>query len=90
MPASVTSPPTTKLGRSPPSARTSISIDVVVVLPWVPATATERARAQIDASMPARRRVGIPSSWARRTSMLVSGIAVDDGDGVAALDVTGE
>ena len=28
------------------------SIEVVVVLPWVPATATERAQAQIDASMP--------------------------------------
>ena len=55
-----------------------MSIDVVVVLPWVPATATARAWAQIDASIPARRSVGMPSWRAARTSMLVSGIAVDD------------
>ena len=78
VPASATSPPTRKLGASPPSARASISIDVVVVLPWVPATATERARPQIDASMPARRSVGMPSSMARRSSMLFAGTAVDD------------
>ncbi len=34
-----------------------MSNEVVVVLPWVPATATERARAQIDASIPARRSI---------------------------------
>ncbi len=78
VPASETSPPTTKLGASPASASASISIDVVVVLPCVPATATERARAQIDASIPARRSVGIPSSTAWRSSMLFAGTAVDD------------
>jgi hypothetical protein len=51
---------------------------VVVVLPCVPATATERVRAQIDASIPARRSVGIPSSTAWRSSMLLAGTAVDD------------
>ena len=54
VPTSVTSPPTTKLGRIAASARISMSIDVVVVLPCVPATASERAWAQIDASIPAR------------------------------------
>ena len=78
VPASETSPPTTKLGASPASARVSISIDVVVVLPCVPATATDRARAQIEASMPARRSVGIPSSTPWRSSMLLAGTAVDD------------
>ena len=54
-----------------------MSIDVVVVLPCVPATATDRARAQIDASIPARRSVGMPRSRAARSSMLRSGIAVE-------------
>jgi hypothetical protein len=58
VPMSVTSPPITKLGRRPASARISMSIDVVVVLPWVPATASDLACAQIDASMPARRSTG--------------------------------
>ena len=64
VPASVTSPPTMKLGASPASARISISIDVVVVLPCVPATPIDRAWAQIDASIPARRSVGMPRSRA--------------------------
>ena len=55
-----------------------MSIDVVVVLPWVPATPIERAWAQIAASIPARRSVGMPRSRAARSSMFVSGIAVED------------
>ena len=54
-----------------------MSIDVVVVLPCVPATATDRAWAQIDASIPARRSVGMPRSRAARSSMFVAGMAVE-------------
>ena len=45
VPISLTSPPMRKLGRSPASIRISASIDVVVVLPWVPDTATQRRQA---------------------------------------------
>ena len=54
-----------------------MSMDVVVVLPWVPATAIARAQAQIDANMPARRMASTPRSWAARHSMFVSGMAVE-------------
>ncbi len=54
-----------------------MSIDVVVVLPCVPATATERARPQIAASISARRSVGMPRSRAARSSMFVVGTAVE-------------
>ena len=74
---SVTSPPMTKLGRNCASARMSISIDVVVVLPWVPATPSDFARAQIDASMPARRRVVMPVARDCSSSTLRSGTAVE-------------
>jgi hypothetical protein len=36
-----------------------------------------RARAQIDASMPARRSTGMPSRRASSSSMLVAGMAVE-------------
>ena len=54
-----------------------MSIDVVVVLPWVPATATDFACAQIDASMPARRSTGMPSRRASSNSFRSNEIAVD-------------
>ena len=54
-----------------------MSIDVVVVLPCVPATAIARARAQTAASISARRNVGMPCSRAERNSMFVTGIAVE-------------
>ena len=53
------------------------SIEVVVVLPWVPATATVRAQAQIDASMPARRSTGMPARAAASSSRFRAGMAVD-------------
>ena len=86
VPASVTSPPTMKLGASPASARISISIDVVVVLPWVPATATARAWAQIAASIPARRSVGMPCSAGRPQLDVAVGDRRRRRDGVAADD----
>ena len=54
VPISLTSPPMRKLGRSPASTRMSASIDVVVVLPWVPDTATHRRHAAMAASASAR------------------------------------
>ena len=86
VPASLTSPPTMKLGASPASARISMSIDVVVVLPCVPATPSDRARAQIAASMPARRRTGMPSRCAARHSMFERRDRRRDGHRVAASD----
>jgi len=71
----VTSPPITKLGRSPASARISISIDVVVVLPWAPATPRLLAIAQIEANMPARRSTGTPIRRASSSSLRSPGIA---------------
>ena len=67
-----------KLGARPASARMSISIDVVVVLPCVPATPIAWAWAHIAASMPARVRVGMPRSRAAASSTLWAGTAVDD------------
>ena len=89
VPASATSPPTMKLGARPASARISMSIDVVVVLPCVPATATDRARAQIAASISARRSVGMPCSRAARSSMFVTGIGGRGGHRVASGDCVG-
>ncbi len=78
VPTSLTSPPTTKLGSHPAVGRIIVSIEVVVVLPWVPATATVRAQAQIDASIPARRSIGdARRARAATSSTLEAGIAVD-------------
>ena len=74
---SVTSPPITKLGRRPASARINISIDEVVVLPCVPATPSDRAWAQIDASIPARLSTGSPNRRASSSSFRSAGTAVD-------------
>ena len=79
VPTSATSPPMTNPGASPASARISISIELVVVLPWVPATPIDRAWAQIDASMPARRSTGPPDACGpRRPRCCVGGIAVEN------------
>jgi hypothetical protein len=72
---SVTSPPITKLGRRPASAITNISIEVVVVLPCVPATASVLAMAQIEASIPARLKVAMPSRRASSSSLRSGAIA---------------
>src|SRR3990172_6021374 len=52
-------PPMTIVGSSPPSARTVASMEVVVVLPWVPATATPYLRRISSASISARGITGI-------------------------------
>ena len=83
-----------KLGLKPPSASISMSIDDVVVLPWVPATATARAwRTSRRASLPAatwgsRRHGGaqldVVGRDRRRRRDGVA--AVDDGGVVADVD----
>jgi hypothetical protein len=52
------------------------SMELVVVLPWVPATTIERRSAEIAGRMSLRRSTGIRRSFAARTSGLCSGIAV--------------
>ena len=52
-------------------------MDEVVVLPWVPATATVQAPSESADSMRARGHTGMPSSRARTSSGFVSGMAVE-------------
>ena len=53
------------------------TMEEVVVLPWVPATATVVEAPERCESILARGQMGMPSSRARTTSGLVSGIAVE-------------
>ena len=66
-----------KLGCQPAARRISASIDEVVVLPWLPATATVVRVATMARSASARRSTGMPRSRAATTSGLLSGIAVE-------------
>ncbi len=50
---------------------------VVVVLPWVPATATLRPPARMRERAAARGTTGIERRWASRSSGLVEGMAVE-------------
>ena len=59
----------------PACRRTWESIEEVVVLPWVPATAMPRRSSMTRASISARRRIGRPAARAARTSGLASLIA---------------
>ena len=87
VPTSATSPPMTKLGRQPASASINISIDVVVVLPCVPATATERACAQIAASIPRGAAPVTPASSAATQLDVAAGHGARRRDRVDARDV---
>ena len=53
-------PPTTTVGSSPPRSSTSATIEVVVVLPWLPATATPYLSRISSASISARGMTGMP------------------------------
>ena len=70
-------PPTTTVGSSPPLSRISATIDVVVVLPWLPATATPYLRRISSASISARGITGMPSRRASTTSGLSGRTAVE-------------
>ena len=66
-----------KEGSSPAAVSASASMDDVVVLPWVPATAIVCLLLQMAASISARLRTTRPASSAARISTLESGTAVD-------------
>ncbi len=70
-------PPTTTVGSRPPLSRTRATIDVVVVLPWLPATATPYLRRISSASISARGITGIPARRASTTSGLSGRTAVE-------------
>ena len=64
-------------GSSPQCCSATVSIDVVEVLPWVPATAATRRPTVSAASAWARCTTGSPRSRAAASSGLVSRIAVE-------------
>ena len=70
-------PPTTTVGSSPPRSSTSATIEVVVVLPWLPAIATPYLRRISSASISARGITGIPRRRASTTSGLSLRTAVE-------------
>ncbi len=72
-----TSPPMMKEGSPYAEAAITASMDDVVVLPCVPATATVRRRAQIADRISARASTRAPLRPTSTTSGLSSGIAVD-------------
>ncbi len=76
-PAAGSSPPRKKVGSAPVSRSAWIAIAVVVVLPWVPATARSLPRSASSASSSPRWRTRCPRSRARASSGLSSPIAVE-------------
>ena len=76
-PDSLSSLPIANDGSTPQCCRATVSIDVVVVLPCVPATATPRLPAMTAASASARLSSRIPLSRAAARSTLASGMAVE-------------
>ena len=75
VPASPSSPPTAKDGSRPQCCRATISIDVVVVLPWVPVTISVVRPSISLASTAGRRTTGMPRRRASTSSGLVFGMA---------------
>ena len=65
VPSICTRPPITMVGSNPAVLNTVAIIDVVVVLPWLPATATPNFMRISSASISAR---GITGIWRRRAS----------------------
>ena len=64
-------PPMMALGSRPPSRKIWVSMAVVVVLPWVPDTATQRLKRLVSRpSISARSKVGMPFSRAATSSGL--------------------
>ena len=70
-------PPLTTVGSKPPASSSAATIEVVVVLPCVPATATQDFSRISSASISARRTTGMRRSSAAATSGLVRLIAVE-------------
>ncbi len=76
-PAASSLPPITKVGSRPPSASTLAVSEVVVVLPWVPATATPRLKRISSASISARGTTGMRCARASSSSGLSSRMALE-------------
>ena len=72
-PKSKTSPPTTTLGSSPAFSRTKDSIEVVVVLPWVLATAMPQRALHEPAQHLNWVITGIPFLFGKSSSQLSRG-----------------
>ena len=70
-------PPLITVGSTPPASSRQATIEVVVVLPWVPATATVFFRRISSASISARRTTGTRASSAATTSGLSRLTAVE-------------
>ena len=75
MPASPSSPPTANDGSNPLCCNATMSIDVVVVLPWVPVTISVVRPAISLASTTGRMITGMPRRRASTSSGLVLGMA---------------
>ena len=67
----------TKVGSSPSREHITETMDVVVVFPWVPATATLRLPRISAASTCAREKIGMSCRCASFSSTLPAGIAAD-------------
>ena len=76
-PVSARTPPITYDGSAPSSRSTVVSMEVVVVLPCVPATATVRLPSMTEASAAARCSTRSPCCRAAASSGLSGRIAVD-------------
>ena len=70
-------PPLITVGSIPPASSSAATIDVVVVLPWVPAIATQLFSRISSASISARRTTGMRCARAAISSGLSRLIAVD-------------
>ena len=68
VPTLISFPPITTVGSRPPLASTAATMEVVVVLPWAPATATLYLRRINSASISARGITGIDKCRAATTS----------------------
>ena len=75
VPASPNSPPTAKDGSKPLCCRATVSMEVVVVLPWVPVTIRVRWPAMSLASTAGRMRTGTSRRRASTNSGLSLGMA---------------
>ena len=76
-PDSLSSPPIANDGSAPQCWSATVSSDVVVVLPWVPATATTLRPCITEARAAERGSIRSPSRCASTTSGLVSRTAVE-------------
>ena len=88
-PVAASTPPTAYVGSAPAATSAEVSSEVVVVLPWVPATATTRRPAITDHSPAERGRIRSP----RRRPSSDLGVVVarrrGDDEGVGVADVLG-